>query len=43
MSLVLILLVLAHLAAAFGGADLVNNLFTDLGPLIALFGRQVSK
>ena len=28
---------------AFNGNDFVNNLFTDLTPLLALFGEQVTK
>ncbi|KAL8786376.1 MAG: hypothetical protein Q9195_008241 [Heterodermia aff. obscurata] len=31
------------LAAAAGGTDTYNNLFSDLSPIIALFGEQVSK
>ena len=31
------------LATASGGADTYNNLFTDLSPIVALFGEQVSK
>ena len=31
------------LVAAAGGTDTYNNLFSDLSPIIALFGEQVSK
>ena len=31
------------LVSAAGGTDTYNNLFTDLSPIIALFGEQVSK
>src|SRR5437762_441362 len=29
--------------AAHSGEDFSNNLFTDLGPILALFGEQVAK
>jgi ankyrin repeat protein len=38
-----IILCLSMTVAASTGTDFANNLFTDLGPLIALFGEQVSK
>ncbi|KAG0135860.1 hypothetical protein HOY82DRAFT_115539 [Tuber indicum] len=38
-----IFLVLAPQALAAGGVDFSNNLFSDLAPLLALFGEQVAK
>ena len=35
--------VLFPVVAAAGGDELYNNLFTDLTPIVALFGEQVSK
>lgn len=36
------LVMLASPTAAVDGTDFSNNLFTDLAPLLALFGEQVS-
>ena len=41
LSSILILLSLPHSALAASFEDFVNNLSTDLAPLIALFGEQV--
>jgi hypothetical protein len=38
-----LLLLAPGFAVAMSGADTYNNLFSDLSPLIALFGEQVSK
>ncbi|KAG0636074.1 hypothetical protein HOY80DRAFT_1090205 [Tuber brumale] len=38
-----IFLVFAPQALAAGGADFSNNLFSDLAPVLALFGEQVAK
>jgi hypothetical protein len=38
-----ILLMMISPVVAASGTEFTNNLFTDLGPLIALFGEQVSK
>ncbi|MCJ1407547.1 hypothetical protein MMC19_001618 [Ptychographa xylographoides] len=43
MALAVTLLLFPALAAADNGTDTYNNLFSDLSPLIALFGEQVSK
>lgn len=40
---VLFATVFVHHAAAVGGEDFSNNLFSDLAPILALFGEQVAK
>ena len=40
---VLVVTVFPSLAAADGGDDFSNNLFSDMAPILALFGEQVAK
>lgn len=40
---VLLATVFVHPATAVGGEDFSNNLFSDLAPILALFGEQVAK
>src|ERR1700744_2910959 len=39
---VFLILGLVHSVAAVSGDDFSNNLFSDLGPVLALFGEQVT-
>ena len=43
MMFILLRFALLPVVAAAGGDELYNNLFTDLTPIVALFGEQVSK
>jgi hypothetical protein len=42
-SVLLVITALSQIAVAGSGQDFSNNLFSDLGPILALFGEQVAK
>ncbi|KAI5797869.1 hypothetical protein DFH27DRAFT_560607 [Peziza echinospora] len=43
MTLILVLMMISSAAAGNEGDDFSNNLFTDIAPLLALFGEQFAK